>query len=89
MTRTGLVLGGNKDLLFNIEQNINIMSQLRVILFYDAGQVRDVGQHFAAREKESQFELGHYGESAPANRPHHAEREGRAAERGSRARVDF
>ena len=47
---TGLVLGGNKDLLFNVEQNINIMSQLRVILFYDAGQVRDVGQSFALKE---------------------------------------
>jgi outer membrane protein insertion porin family len=47
---TGLVLGGNKDLLFNVEQNINIMSQLRVILFYDAGQVRDVGQSFAFNE---------------------------------------
>ena len=47
---TGLVLGGNKDLLFNVEQNINIMSQLRVILFYDAGQVRDVGQSFAFKE---------------------------------------
>jgi outer membrane protein insertion porin family len=47
---TGLVLGGNKDLLFNVEQNFNIMSQLRVILFYDAGQVRDVGQSFAFKE---------------------------------------
>src|SRR4029453_15647322 len=47
---TGLVLGGNKDLLFNIEQNFNIMSQLRVILFYDAGQVRDVGQSFSFKE---------------------------------------
>jgi outer membrane protein insertion porin family len=47
---TGLVLGGNKDLLFNIEQNFNIMSQLRVILFYDAGQVRDTGQPFAFKE---------------------------------------
>ena len=47
---TGLVLGGNKSLLFNVEQNINIMSQLRVILFYDAGQVRDVGQSFAFKE---------------------------------------
>jgi outer membrane protein insertion porin family len=47
---TGLVLGGNKDLLFNVEQNINIMSQLRVILFYDAGQVRDVGQWFVLKE---------------------------------------
>lgn len=47
---TGLILGGNKSLLFNVEQNINIMSQLRVILFYDAGQVRDVGQSFAFKE---------------------------------------
>jgi outer membrane protein assembly factor BamA len=47
---TGLVLGGNKDLLFNVEQNFNIMSQLRLILFYDAGQVRDVGQKFAFKE---------------------------------------
>jgi outer membrane protein insertion porin family len=49
-TNTGLVLGGNKDLLFNVEQNFNIMSQLRVILFYDAGQVRDVGQSFVFKE---------------------------------------
>jgi outer membrane protein insertion porin family len=47
---TGLILGGNKDLLFNVEQNFNIMSQLRVILFYDAGQVRDAGQPFSFRE---------------------------------------
>ena len=40
---TGLVLGGNKSLLFNIEQNFNIMSQFRIILFYDAGQVRARG----------------------------------------------
>jgi outer membrane protein insertion porin family len=47
---TGLVLGGNKSLLFNVEQNFNIMSQFRIILFYDAGQVRDVGQDFAFKE---------------------------------------
>ena len=39
----GLVLGGNKSLLFNVEQNINIAGPVRLILFYDAGQVRDVG----------------------------------------------
>jgi hypothetical protein len=44
------VLGGNKSLLFNIEQNFNIMSQFRIILFYDAGQVRDKGQSFAWKE---------------------------------------
>ena len=43
---TGIVLGGNKSLLFNVEQNINIAGPVRMILFYDAGQVRDVGQKF-------------------------------------------
>jgi outer membrane protein assembly factor BamA len=47
---TGLVLGGNKSLLFNIEQNFNILSQFRIIFFYDAGQVRDVGESFSFKE---------------------------------------
>jgi outer membrane protein insertion porin family len=44
---TGLVLGGNKSLLFNVEQNINIAGPVRLILFYDAGQVRNTGERFA------------------------------------------
>ena len=44
---TGLVLGGDKSLLFNIEQSITIAGPVRAILFYDAGQVRDAGQSFA------------------------------------------
>jgi outer membrane protein assembly factor BamA len=44
------VLGGNKSLLFNVEQIINIAGPVRLILFYDAGQVRDTGQRFAFRE---------------------------------------
>lgn len=47
---TGLVLGGNKLLLFNFEQNFNIAGPLRVLLFYDVGQVRDVGQNFSWKE---------------------------------------
>ena len=47
---TGLVLGGNKSLLFNLEENFNIVSQVRVIAFFDAGQVRDAGQPFAWKE---------------------------------------
>ena len=47
---TGLVLGGNKSLLLNVEQNINIAGPVRAILFFDAGQVRDVGQSFALKE---------------------------------------
>jgi outer membrane protein insertion porin family len=44
---TGLVLGGNKSLLFNLEQSITIAGPVRAILFYDAGQVRDAGQPFS------------------------------------------
>ena len=47
---TGLVLGGNKSLLFNVEQIITIAGPVRLILFYDAGQVRDTGQPFALKE---------------------------------------
>ncbi len=37
---TGLVLGGNKSLLFNIEEQITIAGPVRLIFFYDAGQVQ-------------------------------------------------
>ncbi len=37
---TGLVLGGNKSLLFNLEEMIAIAGPVRLILFYDAGQVQ-------------------------------------------------
>ena len=47
---TAIVLGGNKSLLFNAEYLISIASQVRVVLFYDAGQVRDVGESFAWQE---------------------------------------
>jgi outer membrane protein insertion porin family len=48
--RTGLVLGGNKSLLFNAEYNITIAGPVRLILFYDAGQVRIRGQSFSIWE---------------------------------------
>ena len=44
---TALVLGGNKSLLFNAEYLINIMSQVRLVLFADTGQVRDSGENFS------------------------------------------
>jgi outer membrane protein assembly factor BamA len=47
---TGLVLGGNKLLLFNAEEQITIAGPVRAILFFDAGQVRDVGQSFGWKE---------------------------------------
>jgi outer membrane protein assembly factor BamA len=37
---TGLVLGGNKSLLFNIEEQVTIAGPVRLIAFYDAGQVQ-------------------------------------------------
>jgi outer membrane protein insertion porin family len=39
-TLTGLVLGGNKSLLFNFEELISIAGPVRLVLFYDAGQVQ-------------------------------------------------
>ncbi len=47
---TGLVLGGNKLLLFNAEEQITIAGPVRAILFFDTGQVRDVGQGFGWKE---------------------------------------
>jgi outer membrane protein insertion porin family len=45
-----IVLGGNKSLLFNGEYIINIAGPVRLVLFYDAGQVRDFGQAFSWKE---------------------------------------
>ena len=49
------MLGGNKSLLFNAEYLISIASQVRIVLFYDAGQVRDVGESFAWKEDLTQL----------------------------------
>lgn len=49
-TPQGVVLGGNKSLLFNGEYLISIAGPVRLVLFYDAGQVRDEGESFAWRE---------------------------------------
>jgi len=45
-----VVLGGNKSLLFNAEYLISIAGPVRLVLFYDAGQVRDFGEPFAWKE---------------------------------------
>jgi outer membrane protein insertion porin family len=37
---TGLVLGGNKSLLVNVEEQFTIAGPVRLIAFYDAGQVQ-------------------------------------------------
>jgi outer membrane protein insertion porin family len=50
-----VVLGGNKSLLFNFEYLISIVSQVRIVLFYDAGQVRDIGEPFAWKEDVTQL----------------------------------
>ena len=44
---TGVVTGGNKTLTFNAEFYITIAGPVRLLAFYDAGQVKDVGEHFA------------------------------------------
>ena len=47
---TGIVIGGDKSLLFNAEYLITIAGPVRLVLFYDAGQVRDRGQSFSWSE---------------------------------------
>jgi outer membrane protein insertion porin family len=39
-----IVLGGNKSLLVNGEFYFNIAGPVRLVAFYDAGQVRDIGE---------------------------------------------
>ena len=41
------IIGGNKSLLANFEYQISIADPVRIVFFYDAGQVRDFGQDFA------------------------------------------
>jgi outer membrane protein insertion porin family len=41
-----IVVGGNKSLLFNAEYLIAVGGPVRLILFYDAGQVQDTGDPF-------------------------------------------
>ncbi len=52
--RPGSCIGGNKSLLFNVEYLITIAGPVRLVLFYDAGQVRDRGQNFAWKEPVTQ-----------------------------------
>ena len=40
-TDSYMVVGGNKSLLFNVEYLISVAGPVRLILFYDAGQVKD------------------------------------------------
>jgi outer membrane protein insertion porin family len=51
---TGIVLGGTKSLLFNAEYLINIAGPVRLVLFADAGQVRDSGHSFGWYEDKIQ-----------------------------------
>ena len=41
------LMGGNKSLLFNAEYQFSIADPVRIVAFYDAGQVGDFGQNFA------------------------------------------
>jgi len=45
-----VVIGGNKSLLFNGEYLIQIAGPVRLVMFYDAGQVRAAGQGFEMDE---------------------------------------
>ena len=44
------MFGGNKSLLVNAEYQISIAQPVRLIVFYDAGQVQDFGQSLTMRD---------------------------------------
>jgi outer membrane protein insertion porin family len=44
---TGIVIGGDKSLLFNAEYLVTIAGPVRLVLFYDAGQVPGFGASYA------------------------------------------
>ena len=46
-TTSGLVIGGNKSLLFNAEYLIQVVGPVRLVLFYDAGQAFEKGEGLA------------------------------------------
>jgi outer membrane protein insertion porin family len=48
--RTGVLVGGNKMVNLNAEYYIDMFGQVRLVLFYDAGQVRDIGEKFSWQE---------------------------------------
>ena len=41
------LIGGNKSLLFNAEYQFSIADPVRIVAFYDAGQVQNFGESFA------------------------------------------
>jgi outer membrane protein insertion porin family len=47
---SGVLTGGNKMLTFNAEYYINLFGQVRVLAFYDAGQVQDIGTNLSWKE---------------------------------------
>jgi outer membrane protein insertion porin family len=52
---SGVLTGGNKMLTFNAEYYVNLFGQVRVLAFYDAGQVQDIGQRFRWKENITQL----------------------------------
>jgi outer membrane protein insertion porin family len=52
---SNIVTGGNKSLLFNGELYFNVGGPVRVLAFYDAGQVRDIRQNFVWTENITQI----------------------------------
>ena len=48
--RVAGLLDGNKSVLFNAEYILQVAGPVRLVMFYDAGQVRDIGEKFGMME---------------------------------------
>ncbi len=55
--QSGAITGGNKMLTFNAEYYVTLFGQVRVLGFYDAGQVKDIGQRFQWKDDVTQLVL--------------------------------
>ncbi len=47
---TNVVLGGNKSILVNAEYLVQVVGPVRLVLFFDTGQVRNLGDSFGWKE---------------------------------------
>ena len=45
-----IIMGGNKSLLFNVEYQFVLGGPVRLVTFYDAGQVQDFGREFTMND---------------------------------------
>ncbi len=52
---SGVLVGGNKELTINAEYYVDLFGKVRLVAFYDAGQVQDIGQSLGLKQDVTQL----------------------------------